>query len=334
MASLSQMKADLHDRLWNAQQRWFAMRGDGQISKHDVKMAGVREFGDQNYYMRPILFTGRTRTSYERALKSFLEFAHEKFAVQRLDDIDAKHAKAFLDDGIQRGLAAKTLHAHRSALAKAFALVGKTASGAALSRKYGAKIRELVAAGVIAGPQRATPSRAIAERAMEILREWDARHLERAGHPRAYHLAARLQLETAARSVSVTERLTKGCLKGENSLELIGKGGQAILRRVSPDLYAAVAEHLVNAAEPLADLRGYHAAWRRAVGAAEGRVTGTHGLRRLSTQQFYHEEYNRRVTAGASPSEARREARAEAVQRLGHSRDRSDQASCYLGRAS
>lgn len=280
-----------------------------------------------------VISAGRTRVTYERALKSFLEFAHQRFGVQRLDDIDTKHAKAFLDDAIQRGLAAKTLHTYRSALAKGFALIGKTASGASLSRKFGEKIRDLVTAGAIPGPTRATPSREVVERAIEILRGWDTRHCERTGRPRAYHLAARLQMETAARSISVTERLTRECLKGANLLAAIGKGGQTTLAQVSADLYAAVAGHLDKAGEPLADLRGYQAAWRRAVEAAQGRVTGTHGLRRLSTQQFYRSEYARRVAVGASPPEAWQAARAEAVQRLGHSRDRTDQAACYLGPA-
>jgi len=56
---IAAMKKDLHDRLWNAQQRWFSMRSEG-CTKFEVKMAGVRQFGDQNYHMRPILFTGRT----------------------------------------------------------------------------------------------------------------------------------------------------------------------------------------------------------------------------------------------------------------------------------
>ncbi len=176
----------------------------------------------------------------------------------------------------------------------------------------------------------ATPSREVVERAIEILRGWDTRHYERTGQPRAYHLAARLQMETAARSVSVTDRIMTGSLKGANGLEVIGKGGQAHIAQVSADLYAAVAEHLENAGEPLADRRGYQAAWRRAVEAAEGRVTGTHGLRRLSTQDFYRDEYARRIADGASPAEARQIARGEAVQRLGHSRDREDQAACYL----
>lgn len=81
-------------------------------------MAGVKKANDRNYRMRPVLFSGRSRVTCERVLKSFLEFAHAGFGVQRLDDLDTPHAKAFLDDGIERGLAAETLRPPRSALAK------------------------------------------------------------------------------------------------------------------------------------------------------------------------------------------------------------------------
>lgn len=326
---LAEMKKDLHDRLWNAQQRWFAMRDQGW-TKYEVKMSGVRQFKDRNYHMRPIIFCGRSRVTYERALKNFLDFAHAKFGIQRLDDIDTPHAKAFLEEGIQRGLAAKTLHTYRSALAKAFALVGKTASGASLSRKYGTRIRERVAAGAIPGPERATPSPEVVGRAIDILRGWDTRHQERTGHPRAYHLAARLQVETAARSVSSTTRITLDALMDGNQIELVSKGGKRLLAVISPDLHGAIRQHLQATPGVLADRDGYRTAWRRAILAAGGRVTGTHGLRRRSAQDFYREEYHRRLAAGASPPEARREARAEAVERLGHSRDRGDQAACYL----
>jgi hypothetical protein len=330
--SLSQMKSDLHDRLWNAQERWFALREQGW-TKFAIKMAGIRQGGDPNLKMRSILFSGRSRVTYEHILKDFLNFAHSKFGVQRLDDIDTPHAKAFLDDAIQRGLAAKTLHTYRSALAKLGAVIHRTSSMAALSRKYGAKIRELVAAGAVPGPERATPSREVVERAIEILRGWDTRHQERTGHPRAYHLAARLQLETAARSVSSTTRITLDALKDGNRIELVSKGGKILLAVISPDLHAAIRQYLLACPGVLADRNGYRTAWRRAILAAGGWVTGTHGLRRRSVQDFYREEYHRRLAAGASPAEARREARAEVVQRLGHSRDRADQAACYLGPA-
>ncbi len=39
---LAAMKKDLHDRLWNAQQRWFALRGQG-TTKRKLKLRGIRE---------------------------------------------------------------------------------------------------------------------------------------------------------------------------------------------------------------------------------------------------------------------------------------------------
>ncbi len=332
MNSLSQMKADLHDRLWNAQQRWFAMRVQGW-TKYAIKKEGIRQAGDPNLLMRPILFTGRTRTTYEHALRLFLEFAHGKFGVERLEDIDTRHAKAFLDAGIERNLAAKTLHTYRSALAKLGAVIGQTSSMAALSTKYGVRIRDLVAAGTLAGPDRATPSPEVVGRAIEILRRWDTRHQERTGRPRAYHLAARLQMETAARSISATTRVTLDSLADGHRITLVGKGGKFLQAVISADLHAQLLQHLIQWPGVLADRDGYRIAWRRAVQAAGGRVTGTHGLRRRSTQDYFREEYQRRLAAGTAPAEARREARAAAIERLGHGRDRTDQASCYLGDA-
>jgi len=116
-------------------------------------------------------------------------------------------------------------------------------------------------------------------------------------------------------------------------VETIGKGGQSREAQVSPDLYAAIAEHLATAGEPLADLRGYQAAWRRAIEAVHGQVTGTHGLRRLSSQQYYAKTYAKMRAAGLSSAEARCTARQEAVSLLGHSKTRTDQAACYLGAA-
>ncbi len=78
--------------------------------------------------------------------------------------------------------------------------------------------------------------------------------------------------------------------KGANSIK-IGKGGRPVQAPVSADLYAAIAEHLGRAGEPLAARRGYQMAWRRAVQAAGGRAAGSHGLRRLSTREFYRLRY-------------------------------------------
>jgi len=325
MASLRQ---EVHDRLRGAFDRWQALRGT--TSKFELKMRGLREHQDPQYFLRPLIFTGETLRSYDAVLKDFVALAEREFGITRLEQIGKREFRAFMDRGIEQGLAAKTLHRYRSSLAKAFALVGKAASGAAQSRRYGRKISDLVQQGLISGPRRATPSLAVLCQAIAILREWDGRHRERTGRPRAYYLAARLQFETAARSVSSTARLGLGALKEGNQVELIGKGGQTILIEIPADLHRAIRDYLSQNPGVLADRDGYRTAWRRAVLAAGGRVTGTHGLRRRSAQDFYESEYHRRLATGASPSEARREARAEAIQRLGHGRDRADLARCYL----
>ena len=328
---LAEMKKSLHDRLWNAQQRWFALRAQGE-TKHGLKVRGIRE-GDPNKYIRNLLFTGSTKRAVEETLKSFVEFAHEKFGTVRLEDLGRHEFKAFIEDGVARGLAASTLETRCSHLAKLGAVIGKTESFASVSRKLATSIRELARQGVLREPERLTPTPDVAARAIEILRSWDEKYTAHSGQPRAYHLAARLQMETAGRSVSVTDRLTMHCLRKVNQIELIGKGGRRLLVPVSADLYTAIATHLRATGEIQIDRRAYHSAWRRAVLAAGGRATGTHGLRRLSTQEFYRAEYARLVAAGVPPAQSRSQARAAAVERLGHGRDRMDQADCYLGDA-
>ena len=327
---LADMKKALHDRLWNAQERWFALREQG-ATKRELKLKGIRECGDPNRYTRNLIFAGATRRAYEDTLKSFLEFAHERFGAQRLEDIGKREFTAFIENGIARGLAASTLEARVSHLAKYGCLTGQAQSFIALGQTYAGRIRELHGVGALPRPVRVTPSPEVAGRAVEILESWDRRHTGRTGQPRAYHLAAKLQVETAARSVSVTDRLTRSCLKGGNRIEIVGKGGRRIAAEVSPDLYIAVQDHLEKAGEPLADRRSYQMAWRRAVRAAGGRAAGTHGLRRLSAREFYTHTYRKMTAAGAPPEQARREAREETIARLGHSRDRTDQAACYLG---
>ncbi len=70
--NISRMKDELHAKLWQAQQRWFALKEQG-LTKHDLKMQGIRERGDMFNATRGILFTGATRLAYERELKRFLD---------------------------------------------------------------------------------------------------------------------------------------------------------------------------------------------------------------------------------------------------------------------
>jgi len=329
---LAAMKKDLHDRLWNAQQRWFAMRAEG-ATKRDLKLRGIREAQDANLHLRALIFTGSTKRAVEETLKAFVEFAHERFGARRLENIGKREFKAFIEDGIARGLAASTLEARCSHLSKYGALTGQSASYFALAAKYARRVRGMVRSGDLPDLKRFTPSPDVAQRAIEILRAWDESHRARTGQPRGYHLAARLQVTIGGRSVSVTERLTRNSLKGADLIEVIGKGGRPVLAPVPPDLYRAVAELLERTGVPLANRDGYRMAWRRAVQAARGKATGTHGLRRRAARGFYSDAYAARIALGMSSEEARREARKEAVGRLGHSRDRTDQAICYLGPA-
>lgn len=330
---LSEMKSAMHDRLWNAHQRWLAIRDAGAATKREQKLRGLREHGDANHYIRNLIFAGSTKRAVEETVKSFIEFAHEKFGVDRLDDLGRREFNAFIEDGIARRLAASTLETRCSHLAKAGALLGRTESFARLSRRWASRIRAMAQTGELRPPERATPSPEVVERAIAILRERDEPHAARTGQTRAYHLVARLQLDTAGRSVSATDRITLDSIKEGNLVEIVAKGGKPLLLEVSPDLHGALRQHLSACPGPLADRDAYREAWRRAVKDAGGCVTGTHGLRRRSAQDFYRDEYHRRLAAGASPEQARQEARAATVERLGHSPDREDQAACYLGDA-
>jgi hypothetical protein len=182
-------------------------------------------------------------------------------------------------------------------------------------------------------PSTGTPSREVLEGAIAVLKAWDARHFDRTGKERAYHLAARLQLETAARSVSVTERLTAACLQDGNQLTAVAKGGKQETFMISPDLHRALRLLLTHRPGPLVDRRGYQAAYRRAIKAAGGRVTGTHGARRRSAQDYYSQQYRKAVVSGVSPANAADQAAGDAIQRLGHSRDRHELRRVYLGAA-
>ncbi len=324
---LSRLKSELHDALWHAQQRWFQLR-EQHYTKHELKVMGLRHTGDPNLMTRDLIFAGRTRLTYERDLKLFVTYVHQEHGVQNLRDVTVDHARAYLDRAIDERWAAKSIHKLRSELSKLGALIGKAESMKALSSEYGAIVRGLTAAGVLAGPGRQTPSAEVVDRAIATLRQGDLRQ-----RGRAYHLAARLQLETAARSVSVTERFMFASLRDGHRVEIVAKGGQLQTMQISAELHDRLREQLTALTGPLADLGGYRSAYYRAMKAASGRVTGTHGLRRLSTQRHYSEQYRARLHRGESTRHARQGARQDAVERLGHGRDRLDQANAYLNGA-
>ncbi len=328
---MGNLKQDVHDRLWRAFQRWEGLRQTG-VSKHDLKMQGLREAGDPNRCTRDLIFTGCTLRSYEGVLKDFVEFAQSQHPAVRLEDIGKKDFRGYMDRAIEQGLAVKTLNRYRSALAKFGALTGQTQSFAAFSQKYGWKIRQMAKLGQLALPSRATPGREILERAIGVLRDADARHFARTDEPRAYHLAARLQLETAARSVSATERVNPASLLEGNRIELVGKGGKAQVFTISADLHRTLCLYLAQNSGPLSPRRGYQSAYARAMAKAGGKVTGTHGARRRGARDLYSTAYRDAAGSGLRPAIAAEKAAGDAVQALGHSRNRRDHQKWYLGR--
>ncbi len=103
------MKQDLHDRLWNAFQRWHEIRQSG-VSKFDLKMRGIRECGDPNRHTRNLIFCGNTLRTYERVLRDFVDYAQREHGATRLVDIGRKEFRAYMDRAIAQGLAVKTLN--------------------------------------------------------------------------------------------------------------------------------------------------------------------------------------------------------------------------------
>jgi hypothetical protein len=103
------MKQDLHDRLWGAFQRWLDLRQTA-VTKRDLKMRGLREYGDPNRYTRNIIFAGNTLRTYERVLRDFVEYARLECGATRIEDIGKKEFRAYMDRAIAQGLAVKTLN--------------------------------------------------------------------------------------------------------------------------------------------------------------------------------------------------------------------------------
>jgi hypothetical protein len=325
------LKQEVHDRLWRAFERWHELRQTG-VTKHELKVRGIRESGDPNQYTRSLIFTGNTLRSYEGVLKSFVVFAQREHGAARLEDVGKKEFRAFMDRAIAQGLAVKTLNRYRSALAKFGAVTGQTQSFAALSEKYGWRIRQLGKAGELPLPARATPSREVLERAIRILKERDSLHFARTDEMRAYHLVAQLQLETAGRSVSVTNRVSLAAMRKDNQIELVGKGGKVMTFTLSPDLHRTLSLYLSQNPGFLAGQRGYQSAYARAMKAAGGKVPGTHGARRLGAQDLFSARYRQAIGSGLTPQKASSLAVGDAIEYLGHSRNRRDHRAWYLSR--
>jgi site-specific recombinase XerC len=324
------MKEEIHQRLWAAQQRWFEWKAKGE-TKRGLKLEGLRDFGDLFARTRYVIFTGATRVAYERELKRFIDFAHQARGKVGNRQIDAKDFRAYIERHIEQGAAAKYLSKVKSAIAKFGALYGRAESFAAMSRKIGKRIRELVRTGELAGPDRPHVTPEIREAVIGRLRELD----DAAAEPRAYHLVVRLQQEASLRVIEATERFTRETLRGlvgeEGTLSILGKGGRIRLVRISKDLYQRIEAHFMRSKETeLADRRGYQQALRRATLAVGGRATGSHAHRRTSATEIKNERYWEYAKAGVAPKEARERAVQDTVEHLGHSRWRKDSAAAYL----
>jgi len=327
---LSQMKEELHQRLWGAQQRWFDARSGGQ-TKRDLKVDGLREHGNMFAKTKGLIFTGTTRVTYERELKRFVEYSHEVRGKLRNEDLDTKDFGAYLDHLLQRGLSAKELNKVKSAISKFGALYGKAESFARVSRKWGRRIRELLRNDELAAPARPHVTPQVRGAAVQRLEDLDAE----CPSPRAYALVSRLQQEASLRAIEATDRFCRSSLTGLSGevgrISVLGKGGRIRTAEISRDLYLRIEAHFESSSRPtLADLRGYEQALRRATLAVGGRATGSHSHRRTSASERKNKLYWQYAAQGLTPQEARRIAVEDTVEHLGHSRTRRDLAAAYL----
>lgn len=335
MAGISRMKGELHQKLWSALQRWFTLKDQGR-TKHDLKMQGIRERGDMSYPTRGIIFTGATRLAYERELKYFIDYCHKERGRTENSQIDKKDFRAYLEARMAQGGAKAEMNKIRAAIVKFGALYGKWESFHALSKKIGEKIRELARAGQLRGPVRPHVSPEVRAAVIDRLHHLDALAAARKGEPRAYALALELQKEGSLRSIEATDRLDRQSLLGlegdRGRIGVLGKGGKLRTVLVSKDLYTCVHEHFKHfKAANLAPLRAYQVAVRRATLAVGGQATGTHAHRRTSAQEMKNFKYKDHLKNGKTTKTASEMAVQDAVEHLGHSRNRRDLAVAYLG---
>lgn len=116
-------------------------------------------------------------------------------------------------------------------------------------------------------------------------------------------------------------------------ITVLGKGGRMRTLDISLDLYRRLEARFQRSHSPtLASLRAYQVALSRATLAVGGRVTGSHTHRRAAALDFYSDRYHHYRAQGLTPADARRRAVEDAVDRLGHSRNRKDVAAAYLSR--
>ena len=331
---ISRMKNELHARLWSAQQRWFALKDRG-LTKHDLKMQGIRERGDMFYATRGIIFTGSTRLAYEQELKRFLDYAHSVRGKSENAQIDKKDFRAYMDARLVQGGAKTEMNKIRAAIVKFGALYGKWESFHALSKKVGAQIRELSRSGQLRGPSRPHVSPEVRAAVLDRLGHLDGLAEARKGAPRGYALALELQKEGSLRSIEATERFTPKNLLGlegeQGKIAILGKGGRVRTALIPRDLYTRLEGYFSRAkASTLAPLRAYQVAVRRATLAVGGRSTGTHAHRRTSAEELKNAKYKDHLKDGKTTKRASEMAVEDAVEHLGHSRNRKDLAQAYL----
>jgi hypothetical protein len=324
----------MHDRLWMAQQRWFALREQGS-TKHDLKMQGLRERGDMFYATRAILFTGATRVAYEQELKRFLTYAYEVRGKSENVQIDKKDFRAYMEHRMAQGGAKAEMNKIRAAIVKFGALYGKWESFHALSKKMGEKIRELSRSGQLRGPSRPRVSPEVRSAMLDRLRHLDELAEARKGEPRGYALALELQKDGSLRSIEATERFTRQSLLGmegdKGRIAILGKGGRVRTALISKDLYGRLEAHFSRSkASSLAPVRAYQVAVRRATLAVGGQATGTHAHRRTSAEELRKAKYQDHLKDGKTTKKASELAVQDAVEHLGHSRNRRDLALAYL----
>jgi hypothetical protein len=170
---------------------------------------------------------------------------------------------------------------------------------------------------------------------IDRLRHLDALAEARKGEPRGYALALELQKEGSLRSIEATERLTRQSLIGfegdKGRIAVTGKGGRIRTVFVSKDLYGRLEGHFKRSKDgSLAPLRAYQVAVRRATLAVGGHATGTHAHRRTSAVEVKNEKYKKHLKDGKTTKKASEMATQDAVEHLGHSRNRRDLALAYL----
>jgi hypothetical protein len=331
---ISKMKDELHARLWAAQQRWFGMKDQG-LTKHDLKMQGIRERGDMFYATRGIIFTGATRLAYEQELKRFLEYAHTERGKSDNAQIDKKDFRAYMDAKLAQGGAKSELNKIRAAIVKFGAVYGKWESFHALSKKVGDAIREAARSGQLRGPSRPHVSAEVRAAVIDRLRHLDSLAEARKGEPRGYAIALELQKEGSLRSIEATDRLTRQSLLGvegdKGRIAVTGKGGRIRTVLVSKDLHTRLQAHFGRSkALSLAPLRAYQVAVRRATLAVGGQATGTHAHRRTSADELKNAKYKDHLKDGKTTRKARNLAVQDTIEHLGHSRNRKDLARAYL----